>query len=312
MYNGYGHAHNLHVYGHILSKLPPERDHHNDGILYNIFHLLQLFFPEPIPRKPVQLETENKVLSTKTEDDGFFNFEWSEDREIAAGWHTVYATAMESNCRTEGKVYIPHSTQLAFISDIDDTILVSHSATTFKKLQQLFMKSPVKRMIFDDVVEHYQLLAKAHTTDEMPNPFFYVSSSEWNLYDYLTEIFSTHHLPEGVFLLNEIKRWFELLKTGKTKHEGKLMRIVRIFDAFPKQRFVLMGDNSQKDPFIYQKLAERYTQKIHAVYIRRVVEKKAAPAEAALSQIKSLGIDTCLFKTSREAIEHSRKTGLIE
>ena len=40
------------------------------------------------------------------------------------------------------------------------------------------------------MVKHYNMLASANTQKDVPNPFFYVSSSEWNLYYYLTEIFS--------------------------------------------------------------------------------------------------------------------------
>jgi phosphatidate phosphatase APP1 len=145
----------------------------------------------------------------------------------------------------------------------------------------------------------------------MPNPFFYVSSSEWNLYDYLDEIFHKHKMPEGVFLLNEIKRWFELFKTGKTKHEGKLIRVVRIFKAFPKQQFILLGDNSQSDPAIYQKLSERYADKIQAVFIRRVREQKVTSTIALLGKIEACGIKTCFYRTSNEALAFAENMGLV-
>jgi phosphatidate phosphatase APP1 len=111
------------------------------------------------------------------------------------------------------------------------------------------------------------------TEDDTPNPFFYVSSSEWNLYDDLVDFFRFNHLPEGSFLLNQVKRWYDLLKTGKTKHQGKLLRIVRIVEAFPQQRFILLGDNSQSDPYIYRSLAEKFGDRIVAVFIRSVVPK---------------------------------------
>ncbi len=212
----------------------------------------------------------------------------------------------------EGKIFVPHVTQYAFISDIDDTVLVSHSATTGKRLRVMFTKNPRSRKTFADVVKYYRLLALAHTEEAVPNPFFYVSSSEWNLYDDLNEFFKHNGLPKGAFLLNQIKKWYQLLKTGKTKHQGKLIRVARVIDAFPKQRFVLLGDNSQSDPDIYVSIANKYPDKIAAIYIRNISAKKEAATQHLLASIQNKKIHTCLFIHTEEAILHSKSIGLIE
>jgi len=161
------------------------------------------------------------------------------------------------------------------------------------------------------VVTHYSLLSEAGTTRDVPNPFFYVSSSEWNLYDYLNDFFRHNKLPEGTFLLGQIKQWFQLLKTGKTQHDGKLVRVLRILEAFPNQKFVLMGDNSQRDPAIYSSIAHKYPEKIFAVYIRNIVRANEPATEALLSGLAEKGVHTCLFEFNSEAIKHSRAIGLI-
>lgn len=316
IYHGYGHTHDLIVFGHVFRKLPSPRLKYSNNIFRNSFELLRLFFVKPVPRIVVRLTWYDQLLETSTEDDGFFKFEWKATHEVAAGWHRVEVQSLDEqgsvDAAGEGMVFIPHSTQYAFISDIDDTIMISHSATIGRRLKELFIKNPHTRSIFPGVDEHYELLAAAHTTPAAPNPFFYVSSSEWNLYDYLHDFFDFHSLPEGAFLLNQVKRWFELLKTGKTKHSGKLLRILRILRAFPKQKFILFGDNTQQDPSIYATLAERYPQQIVAVYIRNIVPAHQANAKQFLSAIEQRGISTCLFNDSFEAIAHSRKIGLIE
>jgi phosphatidate phosphatase APP1 len=162
------------------------------------------------------------------------------------------------------------------------------------------------------VGKHYALLAQAHTNPQTPNPFFYVSSSEWNLYDYLHDFFDFNKLPKGTFLLNQVKRWYQLFKTGKTKHEGKLIRIHRILSAFPKQKFVLFGDNTQQDPEIYAKLVSHFNKQIHAVYIRNIVPAHEQRALDSLKEIEKAGVHTFLFRHSKEAIFHSQSIGLIE
>jgi phosphatidate phosphatase APP1 len=315
VYHGYGHTHNLVVYGHVLAGKPARPDQFSDNLFINVVKLVKLFFVKPLPNVRVKLQWGNQQLYSTTASDGFFKFEWQSDTEVAAGWHeiTIYVVneQNESIVSGQGKIFVPHSTQYGFISDIDDTVLVSHSADTTKKLRVMFTKNPRSRKTFADVVKFYQLLSLTHTTPDLLNPFFYVSSSEWNLYDYLNEFFKHNDLPKGAFLLNQIKKWYQLVKTGKTKHEGKLVRVVRILQAFPKQKFVLLGDNSQKDPEIYMTLANKYSEQIAAIYIRNISLEKESVTLEMLNAISNKNIHTCQFKHTDEAIAHARGVGLL-
>lgn len=315
VYHGYGHTHNLVIYGHVFRFKAKTKQNFSKNLFVNIVHLFKLFVVKPAAFTKVRLLFENQIIHQKTEYDGFFKFEWKAEAEVTAGWHNVKVEALnykdEVLATGDGKIYVPHKTQYAFISDIDDTVMVSHSAKIYKRLRQLFIKNPRTRKTFPGVKNHYQALANAHTETDQPNPFFYVSSSEWNLYDYLVETFRFKQLPEGTFLLNQLKRWKSLFKTGKTGHEGKLIRVIRILDAFPEQKFVFFGDNSQQDPAIYQKITEKYAKNIVAVYIRNVRPSQTDTTLALLHQIEKKQIATCLFIHSNEAIEHSKKIGLI-
>lgn len=315
VYHGYGHKNNLIVYGHVLGGKPASRKTFTDNIFINIIHLIKLFFVNPLPNINVRLDWGNQQFFAITERDGFFKFEWQSQESVPAGWHLIMVHVIDNEGvivnSGEGKLFVPHATQYGFISDIDDTVLVSHSAKTGKKLRTLFTKNPRRRKTFSDVVKFYNLLALSHTNAETLNPFFYVSSSEWNLYDDLNEFFKFNDLPKGAFLLSQIKRWYQLFKTGATKHQGKLIRVKRIFDAFPKQRFVLLGDNSQKDPEIYQLLANKHPEKVVAIYIRNINVKKEEFARDILNSIEDKTIETLLFKHTDEAIAHARKIGLI-
>lgn len=315
VYHGYGHKNNLAIYGHVLKGKPVSQSKFTDNVFTNIIHLTKLFFVNPVPNVSVQLIWENQQIFTTTEKDGFFKFEWKSIESVPAGWHQIVVHIVNKERvilhTGEGKLFVPHSTQYGFISDIDDTVLVSHSATTGKKLRALFTKNPRSRKTFADVVKFYNLLALSHTNLETLNPFFYVSSSEWNLYDNLNEFFKFNGLPKGAFLLNKIKKWYQLFRTGASKHGGKLTRTKRIFDAFPKQKFVLLGDNSQKDPEIYVTLANKYPGKVVAIYIRNIRTAKEEFATNILESLEDKSIETCLFKHTDEAILHARKIGLI-
>jgi len=316
VYHGYGHTHNLVVYGHAFRFKARTTQGFSNNFFVNTIHLLKLFILKPWPFVRLRLDFYGQTVYQNSEYDGFFKFEWKADHDVPSGWHGLKVEVLDEAGEVvavgQGQIFVPHITQYAFISDIDDTIMISHSATIGRRLRELFIKNPHTRKTFTDVYTHYNLLAQSHTNTDQPNPFFYVSSSEWNLYDYLLETFRFNKLPEGAFLLNQIKRWKDLIKTGKTGHEGKLLRVMRILDAFPNQKFVFFGDNSQKDPSIYTAIAEKYPANIAAIYIRNVRPEKEAETQALLKKVAAKDIKTCLFTDSKEAIAHSQRIGLIQ
>jgi phosphatidate phosphatase APP1 len=314
IYKGYGHQKNLHLSGHVLKISSDPTTTYHRSILKNIFQLFKLFFVKAIAGVPVVLKWNEQEIRAITETDGYFKLEWASETSVPAGFHEVQVDALgptgEVIASGKGEFFVPHITQLGIISDIDDTFLVSHSSTIFKRLWTLFSNNARSRSAFEGVREHYRLLEQAQTDDDTPNPLFYVSSSEWNLYDYLNEFLRIQKLPQGIFLLSQLKRWYQLVKTGKTKHEGKFARVVRIMDAFPNQRFILLGDNSQKDPEIYRSIAEHRPGRVFAVYIRNVSSNNRLTLLALENTLSSAGIPFCLFRHSKDAIEHSISIGL--
>jgi phosphatidate phosphatase APP1 len=276
--------------------------------------LLRLFMVKPFKDAEVEMEWNGQVIRTNSDNEGFFKFEWKDEPPLERGWHDVEVKASFGGkyfAKSTGSVYIPHETQFGFISDIDDTFLISHSANFRKRLYVLFTQNARSRKPFEGSAKHYQLLAYGNTSPDQPNPFFYVSSSEWNLYEYLVEFTRSNNIPRGIFLLNQLKQVHELLKTGQNNHQGKFTRIVRILETFPKQRFVLLGDSSQQDPYIYESVVKHFPKQIHAVYIRDVHKKNQEKVKQVLITLETAGVPCCFFEHSSEAILHSRKIGLI-
>ncbi len=157
----------------------------------------------------------------------------------APGWHKVEVYLAEGvvkkyygTVKGEGEIYVPHIRQYAIISDIDDTFLISHSSNLRKRLFVLLTENAYSRKPFEGVVKHYQSLALAGTTTEETNPFFYVSSSEWNLYDYIKDFSKKNELPKGIYLLSQMKKLSQAWKTGQNRHGTKFARIVRILKRF--------------------------------------------------------------------------------
>lgn len=315
VYHGYGHAAQIVIYGHVFRQSPLPRKHYGKSVLNNTWALLRLFMVKPFPKARLQMEWQGQQLTTETDESGFFKFEWKDQPPLEQGWHEVTVQMVNKDnvalTQSKGSIYIPYTTQYGFISDVDDTFLISHSSNLRKRLFVLFTQNARSRKPFEGVVKHYQLLTAGNTTPDAPNPFFYVSSSEWNLYDYLLEFTRVNELPRGIFLLNVLKQAAEIFKTGQNNHGTKFTRIVRIIEGFPAQRFVLLGDSSQHDPYIYESLVKHFPKQIHAVYIRDVYAKNKQNVAGVLQSIEASGVPCCFFSHSSEAILHSKKIGLI-
>jgi len=152
--------------------------------------------------------TKDETVSTKTLKDGYFNFKIPFTNKLESGWHpcSIKCDIGTFNIISNGEILKPHPGRYGIISDIDDTFLVSHSANFFKKLYVMLTQNIDNREVFDDVPKHYQALSKAgHTNEDSYNSFFYVSSSEWNLYSFIVAIANKYSLPKAVLKLKKNK-----------------------------------------------------------------------------------------------------------
>ena len=317
LYDGFGNEKQCRIHGHAFSLLPLTRRNYRKGFLFNSLALIRLFMVKPLPNALVRLEWEQTTYETETQTDGFFKFEWNLSEAKPPGQYRVTVKLINREngfvkSTSEAQVFIPFPNQYHMISDIDDTFLISYSAHLLKRLYVLLTKNAHSRKPFDGVVRHYSLLKTAGTMADFPNPFFYVSSSEWNLYDYIKTFCLKNGMPKGTFHLNQIKTFSRLLKTGQNNHDGKFFRIVRIVETYPHQKFILLGDDSQQDPVIYSSIVSHFEEKIHCVYIRAVGKKKKPETERILADIQLARVHCCYFLHSEEAIKHSVRIGLVE
>jgi phosphatidate phosphatase APP1 len=316
-YDGYGDNDDVLVYGHVLSTSPMPRVSYRQQMLINFFSLIRLFIVKPVKGARVLIEWNGETRETVTDSDGLFKFEWKPLNHVKPGWSsakiTYLAPAPVSAVLASAvcAIFVPLREQFNFISDIDDTFLISHSSNLARRLRVLFTHNARSRQPFEGVARHYRILCATAGGASQPNPFFYVSSSEWNLYDYIREFCRNQGMPKGIFLLSQIKQVQELLATGQGRHASKYIRIARILKAYPNHTYILLGDDTQEDPGIYYAIVRDFPGKVGWVYIRQVGPAKKRIAHTFILQIESLGVKCCYFSRSEEALAHSVRTALV-
>ena len=77
VYNGYGHKHDLIVFGHVLKSPVKATKKLTNNFLINTLNLVRLFLVKPLPGIKVRLQWRDQTFETVTEYDGFFRFEWN-------------------------------------------------------------------------------------------------------------------------------------------------------------------------------------------------------------------------------------------
>lgn len=315
LYRGYANDQEFVVFGHVFKPNTANSYEFEKKRFKNARSILRMFMVKTIPNYEVWLEHDGKKIRSKTLEDGYFKFCIPLTEEIAHGWADYYVSIYHKGeeIREKGTYIRPYEGNLGFISDIDDTFLVSHTRKFFKKIYILLFRNINSRKIFNDVVPHYQALSTAgrNKKNEM-NAFFYVSSSEWNLYNFIVKFTEKHELPRAVLLLKDIKTsLMEFFVTGRGNHNHKFDKIKHILEFYPHLQYTLLGDDSQHDAYLYEDVCKIFPLTVKAVYIRQTGHSKKEKPLAAIKNMEDMGIAVCYFKDSSEAIEHSKRIGLI-
>ena len=316
LYRGYANEQELIVMGHVFKPTTTEEYNFQKKDFKNAKSIIKLFQIKTQRNADVYLDYNNSKIHTKTLNDGYFKFCVPLDQNNSYGWINYKVSIIHKNelISTEESYVRPHKGNLGIISDIDDTFLVSHTKNPLKKLYILLFKNIDKRKIYKDVVTHYQALSTASREDkEGHNVFFYVSSSEWNLYYFITKFTQIHQLPKAVLLLKDIKTSLkDFLWTGRGSHNHKFEKIKHLLEFYPNLEYILLGDDSQQDVFLYEAISKIFPLGVKAVYIRQTGSIKKEKVITVLKNLESLKVAVCYFKNSSEAIEHSKSIGIIE
>ncbi|KQS31279.1 App1 family protein [Dyadobacter sp. Leaf189] len=320
LYRGYANKTELVVFGHVVRKYPSgDRKYTRSGFRY-ARTIIELFSIKTIPFLKVVLKVGNLTAETTAEADGYFRFQVPFTESMPSGWHTFEVSVDEEvngkkyQATSTEEFFLPYKTSYGLISDIDDTFLISHSRRSFRKLFVLLARNVQARKPFDDVVKHYQLLSFASRThpQKESNIFFYVSSSEWNLYDMIVRFAELNGLPKAILKLKKIKSGLDdFVMTGAGSHVHKLRKIHNIINFYPELQFILLGDDSQKDPEIYEEICRTFPTNIRAVYIRQTRKRSRPDTTVLIKSIQDQGIDACYFAHSNKAIIHSLDQGIV-
>ncbi len=317
----YGTVHRLYLKGRVLEDERIGRAGDRDTILNNLLNMYKRFESDEVAGARIKAEFGSEAHHAETDAEGYFHFDLLPAQPVVAEslWHRVSLELTGvprpylPGFRAEAEVMIPPAdAEYGIISDIDDTIVRTGATDMLAMARTVFLHNARTRMPFAGVSEFYKSLQLGRN-GKRNNPFFYVSSSPWNLYDLLHDFLDLNGIPAGPLLLRDFGFDRDTLSQSGGGHMGhKFAEIEKILLTYPGLRFVLVGDSGQEDPKIYREVALRYPGRILAIYIRDVqLPDRAQVAIDIAKELSGHELEMVIIDNSAEAAEHAVKTGLI-
>ena len=202
-----------------------------------------------------------------TDAEGYFRLE-ERHEGLAPGWLHVTAETAGGDRGEGALLMVPGDNVLGLVSDVDDTVMVSEVTESSKLLKNSLLKNPLQRTPVSGAADFYRRLVARNPRPEAA-AVFYLSASPRQLQSNIQEFLDANGFPPGVLITKKV--------TGDAAGDPlldqqayKRSRLLELFQRLPQLRFVLVGDDGEKDPEIYADLQARYPGRIEAVYIRRV------------------------------------------
>ncbi len=271
VYDGWGTPTGFRLTGRVLEDQPGPAPRKDAQAGANFIENLKALESDEVVGATVTVAIAGRTLSATTDGDGMFEVvvkNLPEVERLPLGITPAVVTVTGPAPwigEGRGKVYVhPDVEVVGLISDVDDTVLSTFVTDKRRMMAEVMLKNATQLDAVPGAAKNYQAAHRAGLA-----AFFYVSGSPQNLYVRLRQFLDDNGYPGGPIVLKNL---------GDDKlfahDEYKLGRIEKIFTAFPKMTFILVGDSGERDPEIYRTLRTRHPERVQAIVIRKVPGSK--------------------------------------
>jgi len=320
-YIGYATRERLRLRGRVLEEEGIQPADVSDSWWRNFITMLRRFETDEMADAALEIRFDQQKVWIRTDAEGYFDVDLPLKTSLSSeqNRYPVEIRLLDDprkpgisdpNISVTGEVIVAaQAAEFGVISDLDDTVLVSDAFSNVRVLLNTFFKNARTRLPFPGVGAFYRALQAG--TAATFNPIFYVSSSPWNLYDFIMEFFKVHTIPIGPIFLQDIGIGpSKLITQPHSAHKRRY--IDQLLTDFPDLRFILIGDSGQHDPQIYAQVVADYPDRIAAIYIRDVRPgERANELSQLIQQAAAHQVDMLLVEDTLAAAEHAANSGFV-
>lgn len=274
---------------------------------------LRQYLTSEVPFARVRVGCGGRTWEVSTDREGYLDV--TLDPQLSSGQHTITMTPTDpAGEAAQGTVHV-HGGEvgLAVVSDIDDTLIDSGiSKGLVATVRTALLHHSAARVPLQGAPALYQALGR-DPHDGSKRPFFYLSTSPWNLARFLAGFLDRHGFPAGPLLLTDWgpgnAGWFRI---GTLQHKLTVLR--RLAGELPSARFILIGDSGQQDVEIYATFALEHPDRVAAVYIRRAHGREELSGEQTLQRARrtfeGAGVPFLLAEDTAAMLRHAQEHAL--
>ena len=266
-FTGYGTTEFARVYARIQLRRP-----HRDGALAAPIQDLEdfltrrgwrAFISAPDAGVPVKVTLGEAAIMARADRGGYVE-QVITGHGLEPGTHQV-TFECPGGATAQAEVHIAEpDARIGLVSDIDDTVISTHLPRPLIAAWNTFVLTEQARDVVPGMADAYRALLADHPGA----PVFYLSTGAWNTQPFLHRFLRRHEFPAGALLLTDWgptnTGWFRSGQEHKARH------LERLAQEFPHVRWVLVGDDGQHDPVIYDAFAESHGAHVAAIAIRQL------------------------------------------
>jgi Phosphatidate phosphatase APP1, catalytic domain len=197
----------------------------------------------------------------------------------AKGWLKVRARTTDGNGAGDGRILFLEPEGLSVVSDIDDTIKVTHVPAGKKTvLRNTFLKAFTEA---EGMRDRYAKFAEEGNVS-----FHYVSGSPWQLFGLLESfLVGEKNFPAGTFHMKMVGKnildpagldsIIKFVRGGDLATlDQKVRQITNLMMNLPGRKFILVGDSGEKDPEVFRAMKTLFPDRVREIYIRDVLGQR--------------------------------------
>lgn len=274
---GYGTTTHVRVFGRIVlgrkaAEGPPPRQDATGALAPPRWDRgWRSFVTAPAPSIPVTVTIGDREVFGRSDRGGYIDLV-AHDHGLEPGWQQVIIEAQGADPVPADVFIVADGVTFGVVSDIDDTVITTMLPRPLLAAWNTFVLRGKARRAVAGMAPMYRRILSA----QPGAPIVYLSTGAWNTVGTLTRFLGEAGYPLGPLLMTDWGAtntgWF---RSGQDHKRGSLHRLAR---DFPDIRWLLVGDDGQHDPKLYEEFAQARPDRVEAICIRQLT-----PAEQVLS-----------------------------
>ncbi len=268
VYPGLGDARGFTIEGRLIENRAGATEQPRDQWWINLWRSARRLVNDEQANVPLMLHSGAQAWPVTTDAEGYFRLE-AEASNRVPGWQRLEVRTLSGQQLGEGRwLLVPPADTLGILSDVDDTIQVSEVTDTSQLLVNTLLKNATQREAVAGMADYYHRQLASN-----PQPaaaaMIYLSASPRQLSGAIEQFLENNQFPPGVLITKKVTNDADSEPlTDQVAY--KTARIEAVFARLPHVRFVLVGDDGERDPEIYDAIRARHPQRVSAILIRRV------------------------------------------